>query len=148
MLLDAGLSYRALKERLEALNVAVEASTAIFVTHAHSDHVRSVASVSRRHGVPVYTTAGTRNAWGAPAEHIEHWNLLTAGKQTSRGALSFLPFTVPHDANETLAFRIDTPEGAIGFATDIGCVTSELVSRFQDCRVLVIDHTFIDSITS
>lgn len=140
MLLDAGLSYRGLKERLEVLNVAVEAITAIFVTHAHGDHVRSVAAVSRRHGVPVYTTAGTRNAWGSkPAEKIEHWNLLTAGERTSRGALSFLPFSVPHDANETLAFRIDTPEGAIGFATDIGCVTSELVTRFQDCRVLVIE---------
>jgi phosphoribosyl 1,2-cyclic phosphodiesterase len=139
VLLDAGLSYRGLKERLEVLNVAVEAITAIFVTHAHGDHVRSVASVSRRHGVPVYTTTGTRKAWGTPAEQIEHWKPLTAGKRTSRGALSFLPFTVPHDANETLAFRIDTPEGAIGFATDIGCVTSELVSRFQDCRVLVIE---------
>ena len=95
MLLDAGLSYRALQERLEALNVAVEAITAIFVTHAHGDHVRSVASVSRRHGVPVYTTVGTRNAWGTPAEQIEHWKPLTAGKQTLRGALSFLPFTVP-----------------------------------------------------
>ena len=139
VLLDAGLSYRALQERLGALNVAVEAITAIFVTHAHGDHVRSAASVSRRHGVPVYTTTGTRKAWGTPAEQIEHWKPLTAGKRTSRGALSFLPFTVPHDANETLAFRIDTPEGAIGFATDIGCVTSELVSRFQDCRVLVIE---------
>ena len=45
-----------------------------------------------------------------------------------------------HDAAaETVAFRIGTPDGAIGFATDVGMVTALLRARFRDCRVLVME---------
>ncbi len=67
------------------------------------------------------------------------WEVLRPGVVTDLGGLRFLPFVVPHDATETLAFRIDTPEGAIGFATDVGVVTAELAARFRGCALVVIE---------
>ena len=139
VLIDAGLSYRALKGRLDALCVDPDSVRAIFVTHAHIDHIRSAASFSRRHGTPIYATATTRAAWGERALQISTWKPLKPGQMTECGTLRFLPFTVPHDALETLAFRIDTAEGAIGLATDIGCVTAEMVSKFRSCCLLVLE---------
>ena len=93
----------------------------------------------RRHGTPIYATAATRAAWGERASQISRWEPLRPGQMTECGTLRFLPFTVPHDALETLAFRIDTPEGAIGLATDAGCVTAEMVSKFRSCCLLVLE---------
>ena len=53
--------------------------------------------------------------------------------------LRFQPVTIPHDASQTVAFRIETTHGTIGFATDIGAMTPELVERFRDCQVLVVE---------
>ena len=46
---------------------------------------------------------------------------------------------MPHDASETVAFRIETPEGAIGYATDVGTLKPVLIERFRDCRLLIIE---------
>ena len=53
--------------------------------------------------------------------------------------LRFYPFRIPHDASETVAFRIETTDGVIGFATDIGATTDELIEQFRDCLVLVVE---------
>jgi phosphoribosyl 1,2-cyclic phosphodiesterase len=125
--------------RLERLAVDPASSRASVVTHAHGDHVQGAALFSRRHQVPVYATIATREAWGPAADEVHAWDVLTPGAVTALCGVRLLPFVVPHDAAQTLAFRIDTPEGAIGFATDIGVVTAELVARFRGCVLLVIE---------
>lgn len=125
--------------RLEALAVNPLSIRAIVVTHAHGDHVQGAALFSRRHQVPVHATLATRDAWNGGSDEVHAWEVLTPGAATLLGGMRFLPFVVPHDAAETLAFRIDTPEGAIGFATDVGAITTELVARFRGCVVLVME---------
>jgi phosphoribosyl 1,2-cyclic phosphodiesterase len=139
VLIDAGLSYRAIRQGLERLGVAPDALRAIVITHAHVDHVRSAARLSGRHGITVHATPAARESWGPSAAKVSGWARLRPGRSVDFGALRFLPFAVTHDADETLGFRIDTPTGAIGFATDVGCVTAELVERFRQCLLLVME---------
>lgn len=137
VLVDAGLSYRELKNRLESVGATADEIGAIVVTHGHGDHVRGAALFSRRHGVTVYATPATREAWGG--EDVTRWEPLLPGQVVDVCGCRFHPFRVPHDNVETVAFRIETPEGAIGFATDLGYVTPELVARFRGCLVLVLE---------
>lgn len=137
VLVDVGLSYREVARRLETIHEEPAGVSAILITHAHGDHTRGARLFSRRHGVPVYTTAGVRREWAV--EDLAAWRALTPGGVLELGDLRFHPFVIPHDASETVGFRIETPEGAVGFATDIGAVTSQLVELFADCRVLVIE---------
>ena len=137
VLIDAGLSYREVARRLALVGTEPAALGAIMITHAHGDHTRGARLLARRHDVPVYTTAAVRDEWnvsGLPA-----WRELAPPRPLELCGLRFVPFTVPHDASQTVAFRIETPAGAVGFATDVGAVTPELIERFEDCRVLVIE---------
>ena len=139
ILIDAGLSYRALRNRLERRAVDPGTVRAILITHAHVDHVRGAATFSHRHGTTVHATAAAREAWGPGAAKVADWAWLRPDEPVRFGALRFSPFAVLHDAVGTLGFRIDTPDGAIGFATDVGRVTRALIDRFRQCRVLVME---------
>ena len=139
VLIDAGLSYRAIRQRLERLGVAPDSLRGIVITHAHVDHVRGAALLSGRHGITVHATPSARETWGPSSAKVSGWGVLHAGRQVEFGVLRFSPFNVSHDADDTLGFRIDTPAGAIGFATDAGCITAGLVERFRDCQLLVME---------
>ncbi len=137
VLLDVGFSYREVSRRLAGIDVDPEMLDAILITHAHGDHTRGLRVIAKRHGVPIYATPAVRDEWGAA--DVADCRALAPDAALDLGGLRFVPFEVPHDAAETVAFRIETPEGAIGYATDVGTLTPSLVERFRDCRLLVIE---------
>ena len=137
VLLDVGFSYRELSRRLGEVGVDPGMLDAILITHGHGDHTRGLRVLSNRHGVRAYATAAIREDWTG-VDDVD-WRALAPDVAVDLGGLRFIPFAVPHDASETVAFRIETPEGAIGYATDIGMLTPTLVERFRDCRLLVIE---------
>ena len=137
VLLDVGFSYRELSRRLGEVGVDPGMLDAVLITHGHGDHTRGLRVLSNRHGVRAYATAAIREEWRAGND--VDWHGLAPGVAVDLGGLRFIPFQVPHDASETVAFRIETPEGAIGYATDIGTLTPLMIERFHDCRLLVIE---------
>ena len=144
VLVDAGLSCRDLCRRLEQVGVEPDALRAIVITHAHGDHTRGARLLSRRHGLPVHTTAAALCEW--QVDDLHDWRELVPSRPLDLCGLRFRPFVVPHDASETVAFRIDTPEGAVGYATDVGAVTAELAALFSGCRVLVIESNHAEDL--
>jgi len=137
VLIDVGLSYRQVAHRLETVGVPPSAVGAIVITHAHGDHTRGAGLFSRRHDIPVYASESVKDEWGNV--ELAEWRRLTPSRARMICGLRFEPMTIPHDASETVAFRIETSDGAIGFATDVGVMTPTLVERFRDCRVLVLE---------
>ena len=138
LLVDVGLSCRETARRLAAIGVAPESVTAAVITHAHGDHTRGAALFSRRYEVPVHATAATRAVW--PGTEVRSWGGLDCGVATDVGDFRVTPFEVSHDAEaETVALRIETPVGAVGFATDVGAATGVLRARFRRCRLLVME---------
>ena len=86
--------------------------------------------------MPVHATAAIRAEWGAV--DIAVWRTLRPGRARTVGSLRFVPFAIPHDA-AAVGFRVETAEGAIGYATDVGALTPPIAARLRDCRVLVIE---------
>ena len=149
VLIDVGLSYREVARRLDTVGVPPDSVGAVVITHAHGDHTRSAALFSRRHDVPVYATAATRAILESAqtAANVASWGQLACDTTSEICGFRFTPFEVSHDAAaETVAFVIETPDGTVGFATDIGVVTPALRARFRDCRMLVIESNHADDL--
>ncbi len=64
ILLDAGLSGKYILNGLKNIDANVDNIKALFITHEHSDHVKSAGILMRKFGVTLYVTQDT-------FEHIE-----------------------------------------------------------------------------
>lgn len=138
VLIDVGLSYREVVRRLDSIGVPAATVGAVVITHAHGDHTRGVGLFSRRHEVPVYATLKTRAAWRGT--DVALWGDLQCAATTEICGFRFVTFEVSHDAAaETVAFCIESSNGHIGFATDLGVVTETLRTKFRPCRMIVME---------
>ncbi|WP_170528009.1 ribonuclease J [Ruegeria arenilitoris] len=124
-LIYADISW--LKERADRLE-------AIFVTHAHEDHVGAVAHCHEALGAPVYARAFTANIARRKMEDVGHpteavrtvsaWpEQIKAGPFT----VGFLP--VSHSIPESAALVIDTPAGRVVHTGDFKLDTNPVVGE-------------------
>ena len=58
-MIDAGLSEKKLSARMARIERSFSGMDAVFATHEHSDHIRGIGPLLRKHNVPFYTTEGT-----------------------------------------------------------------------------------------
>lgn len=138
ILIDAGLSARDLANRLQGLGVAGEDLNALFITHEHSDHCRGLGPICRRFKLPVYLHPQTRQALRAPGR-LEQLEEFDTGSTIVFRDLRIETIPLTHDAAAPVGFVIETTEGKIGIATDLGIATRLVVQRLQGCRVLVLE---------
>jgi len=138
ILIDAGLSARELTRRLAGLSVRPEEIDALFVTHEHADHVRGLLPFANRYGTPVYTHPLTRKSI-AEEEKLKTWHTFDPEAGVKIGDLEISSYPITHDAAAPLGFILDSPEGKVGVATDLGMVTRLVAERLKGCRVLVLE---------
>lgn len=126
ILIDAGMSARAVDKALAAVNSAAAELDAIFVTHEHIDHIKALKVLSKRVPVKIHLTKPTADAI-LSAQQISFADTLVAHEavfSVSLGALTVESFPTPHDSAQSVGFRISvqTPDGirTIGVATDLG----------------------------
>ena len=138
ILVDNGFNLRQLGQRLQRAGLEVGSLDAVFVTHEHSDHVGGVAALVRRHGVPVYCTAGTAAASLFDDGRIE-WRRIEAGQAVEIGALRVEPYAVPHDAAEPVQYTFTDGSRRAGLLTDAGECSGTILAALSGLHALVLE---------
>ena len=137
LLIDAGLSGREIRRRLEQVGEPAEKLDALVVSHEHTDHVTSVRKLASDHALPVYISQPTREALPWKAElKFEHFS---AGSSFTIGDIEITPFSVPHDAVDTVAFTFQVEGVKVGLVTDLGYLTELVKHHLRGCQVLVLE---------
>ena len=136
VLVDCGLSLRETELRIRHLGLEPNQIEAIVISHEHTDHTCGVRLFVKRYGVPVYMNRETARA--AKFEHGEFVPFET-GARFSIGDLSFMPVSVPHDAADPVAFRIDAVSKSIAIVTDLGYVTPHVEDIIVGLDALVLE---------
>ncbi len=136
ILIDAGISCRRIVQSLAALALTPEDLDAVLITHEHIDHVRGLATLSKKCGAPLYASRGTAAAIAWPAERLR---ILAAGEVFAVGALEVRPFRTSHDARESVGYRIDCDGGSFAVLTDTGFVTDEARGAVPGADALLLE---------
>ena len=142
MLLDAGLSLRELRARLELARVPIKGLEHIVVTHAHLDHARSAGVLAKAHGATVHCAEGmmsNRSVSRAPrkASHRIGSDQVITGEHGDRVQLS--TFAVPHDCPPTVAIRLDHEGRRFVLLTDMGHPVDQVARQLSGAHVLMLE---------
>lgn len=134
------MSVRELKRRLESIGKSLERVSVIMVSHEHSDHTHSLRSVSTKYGMEIYQSRGTAVAQGFSADPgSDRYNTFQAGELFKLGELEVKTFPVPHDAAEPVGFAISDGSSRLGIATDLGCISLEVLAGLTGCDAVILE---------
>lgn len=139
ILLDAGLSEKKLSARLARIDRNAGDLDAVFVTHEHSDHVKGVGPLVRKHNIPLYTTEGTLKKIQPKLGRVPSWKSIRSEEPVIFGDMVVEPYATPHDAEESVAFVIRQGDTKIGHATDLGKVTPFVREKLQKSTALLVE---------
>lgn len=137
VMIDCGFSVRDTERRMARLGVEPRQLDAILVTHEHSDHCNGVAALSKKFGIPVYLTHGTRRTGRCDGSHeLRPFN---CEDTLSIGCLSVKAVAVPHDAAEPCQYRVTWDAYTLGILTDLGSITPHVIDNFRACHSLLLE---------
>ncbi len=140
VLVDSGFSAIEVERRMRRLGCHPDDLHAILLTHEHADHATGVGPLSRKYGLPVWTTRGTHAAVRDNRFHETRY--LTLEQPFTLGGLRITPFAVPHDAREPCQFRFERDGRRLGLLTDTGSITPHIFEALQGCGALLLEFNY------
>ena len=143
ILIDAGISAKRIEQGLASIDRDIKEIKGIFVSHEHSDHIKGIGVLARKHHIPIYGTSGTIEAikhtscLGAIDEELYH--VIHAEETVQIDDLAVIPFKISLDAAEPVGFRIECGSKSAAIATDLGFYNQENVDKLQNLDVLLLE---------
>ena len=150
ILIDAGGTFKRIKECLARAGSSLDALDAIFVTHEHTDHTKALKQIAKRSDVKIFTTLETARAFCSPTSDmtLDECRLLASSVMTIKpqktyeiGSFSVRPFQTSHDTECSLGFAITTTDDrfGVGYATDLGVVTDGVREGMRGMKNIFIE---------
>lgn len=139
ILIDAGISGKAIRERLQVLNVDMGDIDAILVTHEHGDHIQGLRPLAMKMGIPVFANSETAKGIVEYMQGCPKFKIFTTGETFEFCDLEIHPFTIQHDTLDPVAFTIRTAGLKVGICADLGFVTTLVQHQLQECDYLYIE---------
>lgn len=141
LLVDAGISLRRVRRSLAGLGWDPARVQAVALTHEHSDHVGAVPVILGHTAWDFLATPDTRAALAARGVEIpaDRWIPLRPGRALDWEGWRVLPFAVPHDAADPVAYRVEAAGWSGAVVTDLGCATRLVLDHVQDLDLLALE---------
>ena len=131
ILIDVGVSCKKIETTLSTeFNLSLKDIDAIFITHEHIDHTKSLNLISSKYNLPVYASHGTWLALKEKTSKItdENRNIIELDKSFNFKDLRIFPFSTHHDAAEPCGFNVYNNKSKISIATDLGHIDDRIFS--------------------
>jgi phosphoribosyl 1,2-cyclic phosphodiesterase len=139
ILIDAGISGKAIKARLAEINVELSEIDAIVVTHEHFDHIQGLRVLAYKLGIPVFANEETAKGIINVYKSCPKFKIFSTGESFEFRDLEIHPFRIQHDTLDPVAFSIRTQNLKLGFCADLGFVTSLVRAQLMHCDYLYIE---------
>lgn len=144
ILVDAGIAGKRISEGLCEIGERIEEISAIFVTHEHSDHIKSIGVLARKYGISIYGTKGTLTEclYGKNRIGEVQFTLLNHVKPEESvyvGDIKVTPFRISHDACDPCAYTFEKDGHKVGFATDLGFFDDNIINHLSNSELLYLE---------
>lgn len=143
ILVDAGICCREIEKRMQRLGLCIHKVRAIFISHEHTDHIKGLAVLTKKHKLPVYITNSTlSNCTFHLDQNLTH--SFNAHEPVVIGNLSITAFPKFHDACDPYSFIIECNKIKAGVFTDIGVPCTHVINYFKQCHAAFLEANYDD----
>lgn len=141
IIVDAGISTKQLVERMTRLGLSLSRLKGVFISHEHSDHIRGLDVLTRKHAIPVFMTQKTYSSYGKIIND-SLLNFFTPGESVSLGKLRVHPFLKSHDAVEPCGFSVSSEGKTVAVMTDIGLHCSNVIAHLNKADAVFLESNY------
>ncbi len=144
ILIDAGVGYKTLMRHLQTFAIPMAQMQAVFITHDHADHIKSVGKLASEFGKMIYATSQVhegiaRNYCVSPRVRQEHRTCIETDVPVTIGDFTITAFPVPHDSTDCVGFRVEACGVCFCLITDVGHVTERIKEEVSKANYLVLE---------
>ncbi len=146
ILIDAGIPVKQIKSILKSVGVPFEKIMAVFVTHDHADHIKSLGNLGEKCFIPIYATKETHE--GIRKNYCMTDKLHTSAHFVEKNypiqfhEFLITPFEVSHDGTDNVGYHIEVGGKTFCFVTDLGQITEEVSSNISTAQYLVMEANY------
>jgi len=126
LLLDAGLPFLTIIDRLALINKSMSDVDAVLYTHRHQDHIGAISSIEKRFPrVSIFPLAIKANyyRWKNPEIRIT-------------------PFLLSHDEECHGCLVEDSNSNKLCYVPDTGCLPESTISHLLECQILLFEFNY------
>jgi phosphoribosyl 1,2-cyclic phosphodiesterase len=134
-LIDAGLGFNDIKDKLFEIGVTADELDFIMVTHAHSDHVRSIHSFNRVYNTKIYIGEETYNEYNKK-ELLKNYEFLD--NITEINGIKFDKIPISHDKSG-FGFIFEHNNKSICYMADTGMIHTKFHKKMQNKTIYVFE---------
>ncbi|MBP3922759.1 MAG: MBL fold metallo-hydrolase [Ruminiclostridium sp.] len=143
VLVDAGCSFKALRDGLNLGGIPFDAVKLIVVTHEHSDHIKALMQITKNTELPIYASKGTMNEMLRCGHILDNGNLHDCSELSSAPTdIEINWFHTPHDSAESVGYTFSWSEHKIACCTDLGYVTKEVKDNIIGSDTVYIEANY------
>ncbi len=140
ILIDIGISNRAICTGLQSIGISHEKISAVFITHEHGDHIRGLEVWAKNHKNCVYFAAPeTAKSLNSSYPQIE---IVTIDAKTEFKGFEVTPIFTSHDTADSVAYLFEFDGFRIMTVTDLGFVSEELLGNMCGLDLLLIETNY------
>lgn len=143
LLVDAGLSWKAIRQGLSGVDARAEELSGVFITHEHTDHVKGLSTLLKHLSIPVYASGATLSALVDMGLIPPGATMIELAQEAEVAGIGVRSFELPHDAAGPLGYRFSLPDGrSVGVATDLGHVTQRVRDALTGCDLILLESNY------
>lgn len=139
ILIDAGISTKMTRAKLEELSLSLENIEAILITHDHGDHIQGLKVMAHKLGIPILANAETAKGIVNSFGDCPKFKIFATGETFQFGDLEIHPFSIPHDTMDPVGFTIKFDDKKLGVCADLGFATALVKNQLKDCDYLYLE---------
>ncbi|NLA94771.1 MAG: MBL fold metallo-hydrolase [Bacteroidales bacterium] len=146
ILIDGGIPVKQIKGYLRDAGIPFERVSAVFVTHDHADHIKSLGNLGEKCGIPIYATkethAGINNNYCTVKKLESCVRYIEKETPFSFRDFRITAFEVPHDGTDNVGYHIEVDGKVLCFVTDLGHITDTAARYILKAHYLIVETNY------